>query len=902
MKYLITFFLLIISAVASRAQMLDPKLESLMSENARTVSRIRKLKAQGVKPHQIKPDIDTMSIRKSMEVSFNENGTVRSLVVIAELAEGASLPYDELERLDIRVSMHCGSFAILNVPGEALDRLAQMKAFSNLYASGIVKASNDKAREATSVSYVTGEKECNQISSNYTGEGVVIGVIDQGVDFNHAAFIDPKTGQTRIKEAVYFDNSGMRVVDDADSIATLKAKTSQTSHGTHTSATAAGSNVAGIGLQGMAPEAELVLCDLDDYLSESRIMQCVEEIFRYADSVGKPAVINISLGWNVGFHDGSAAIPKFVESKVGKGKIVCVSASNEGADKLSIGKTLGAADDDGYQLKTVCLPIRRTDGDNWQSYVNGIQIYIYADDTRDFAVDLKPVDLATGELYSFDEKPLCYVRTGSGMDMGIEIKKTTKTYCYINKSISYFRGDLGIAILVKGAEGQKITIVGNELDFCGAETYPALVGYDEGNADMSISIYACNDAVISVGSYVHRRAYKSINGRSYSNSSNKQVDRIATYSSYGVDDNGVARPDFLTPGMWMVSACSLYDNTLFINQNLNEKAPDYTSITNWYTPEELGANYTRPSAYCAMPGTSMSCPVATGIVALWLQANPNLTPADVREIARNTCLNDKWTTDVSNIPSGNIVQAGMGKLDALRGIKYIENKKAGEEICKLDETITFNNGIATYSSDKALNFNASTAPKAYIASSYEDGTLNLTRAGIVPEGTGLLLLDTEGGNGTYNVPIAPSASATELNYFVGTADSPVTIANEGEAYVLSKFNNVIGFYQNAANLTVPKNKAYLVLPDNGNGTNEIKAFAFKPDGGDDVDSEDDYIEIPDEELRLHSVKVIEDEPNDISPVNANAKDSSVIYNIHGQRVSDSFRGIIIKNGRKYVRL
>lgn len=40
-------------------------------------------------------------------------------------------------------------------------------------------------------------------------------------------------------------------------------------------------------------------------------------------------------------------------------------------------------------------------------------------------------------------------------------------------------------------------------------------------------------------------------------------------------------------------------------------------------------------------------------------------------ILKETCVNDTWTTEVANIPSGNKIQAGYGKIDALAGLKKI---------------------------------------------------------------------------------------------------------------------------------------------------------------------------------------------------------------------------------------
>jgi subtilisin family serine protease len=67
----------------------------------------------------------------------------------------------------------------------------------------------------------------------------------------------------------------------------------------------------------------------------------------------------------------------------------------------------------------------------------------------------------------------------------------------------------------------------------------------------------------------------------------------------------------------------------------------------------------------------MSAPVTSGVVALWMQDNPQLTALQIIDIMKETCDNDEWTTDVSKIPSHNKVQAGFGKLNCLKGLKKI---------------------------------------------------------------------------------------------------------------------------------------------------------------------------------------------------------------------------------------
>ena len=75
----------------------------------------------------------------------------------------------------------------------------------------------------------------------------------------------------------------------------------------------------------------------------------------------------------------------------------------------------------------------------------------------------------------------------------------------------------------------------------------------------------------------------------------------------------------------------------------------------------------------------MAASIVSGIVALWMQANPYLTVNDIKEVMRETCVNDEWTTDIGKIPSHNRLQSGFGKIDALGGLKYILGITTGIE-------------------------------------------------------------------------------------------------------------------------------------------------------------------------------------------------------------------------------
>ena len=72
------------------------------------------------------------------------------------------------------------------------------------------------------------------------------------------------------------------------------------------------------------------------------------------------------------------------------------------------------------------------------------------------------------------------------------------------------------------------------------------------------------------------------------------------------------------------------------------------------------------SRYGSMSGTSMATPTTTGIVALWLQANNELTVNDVKQVMQATAAKDAFTSGTNGAHFG-----ANGKIDALAGLQYI---------------------------------------------------------------------------------------------------------------------------------------------------------------------------------------------------------------------------------------
>ena len=125
------------------------------------------------------------------------------------------------------------------------------------------------------------------------------------------------------------------------------------------------------------------------------------------------------------------------------------------------------------------------------------------------------------------------------------------------------------------------------------------------------------------------------------NTLDSEDDRVAAFSSRGPTQDGVAKPDIVAPGVSIVST----------------RAPDST-IDVFSPMARLDGNYFKGT------GTSQSAAIVSGIAALVIQANPALTPDDVKGILLDTA-ND----DVAGRGAGNGAVNARRAVEAARGIQ-----------------------------------------------------------------------------------------------------------------------------------------------------------------------------------------------------------------------------------------
>ncbi|TAH70861.1 MAG: peptidase S8 [Anaerolineaceae bacterium] len=188
------------------------------------------------------------------------------------------------------------------------------------------------------------------------GEGVLIAVIDSGIDYSHPDFRN-EDGTTRI-EALW-DQTIPGSPPKGFLIGTLYTReqinealqtpmpqrldivpsTDLSGHGTHVAGIAAGNGRASNGLyRGVASLSELLIVKLGESISGSfprttQLMEALEFVVQYAISVGRPLAVNISFGNNYGSHTGRSLLESFIDdiSNIGRTSIV-IGTGNEGAE------------------------------------------------------------------------------------------------------------------------------------------------------------------------------------------------------------------------------------------------------------------------------------------------------------------------------------------------------------------------------------------------------------------------------------------------------------------------------------------------------------------------------------------------------------------------------------------
>lgn len=507
----------------------------------------------------------------------------------------------------------------------------------------------------------------------YTGKGVVTGLFDTGFDVNHVNFLDAD-GEPRTKAVWAYSSTNRETAYTTPSqIKGFTTENSDESHGTHVLGIMSGSysgpatyaliekNKAkvidqdaaesSVPFYGVATEADIAVgCGP---LSDKNILLGVQRIVEYAKTQKQPCVVNLSLGSTLGPHDGSDGIAAGL-AELGKDAVICISAGNEGNQNLSISTS-------GKAIKTFIVP---SDGNK------SAVVQFWGSDSRLFNVRFIGYNRSTGkEVFSYTlDKNLAgksvkqsdmtgFSSTFSGsVSLSSNIDTGNNRYCVsATVNVTGIQSTILAGFVIEPAADQSVDGFINNWTFS-SESLP---GFTNGSPDNSINNMACGENVIVVGSYTTAATWAALleGGKTttYGYNPRPSVGAISSFSSYGTAFPDRKLPDVCAPGEVIISSYSKY----YVDKNPGEWNG---SIAGEYeAPKGL---LSRNSPWGVMQGTSMSCPLAAGIIAAWLQADPTMTVEDVRNVINKSSLKDLSTKQKP-------ARWGAGKIDALAGLKEV---------------------------------------------------------------------------------------------------------------------------------------------------------------------------------------------------------------------------------------
>lgn len=606
-------------------------------------------------------------------------------------------PYIINKLLDFGVNLNCqfDGFVTAQIPLDRLIEVCQIPGVSDVEISRRVKLCTDVSMEATHVNSVL-EGMSHGLPANYDGSGVIVGIIDIGFDFQHRAFrSNDDPSKTRIARVYDTQNtSGHKALYDHifrlpgsvfmyDEINGLTTDKNSSTHGTHTASIAAGSHVNGYG--GMAPGANIVMCavsSMEGSISEIEIANCIRYINSYADSVCQPYVISLSISTSNGSRDGGDYLSKIIKQIMGPGKIIAIAAGNAAGNQFYAHRNARPTSPLNLMFKS-----KNTLGDSTY-YYGGLIADIWVRKTStNFYYKFHILDMSTGHIvWESEQFSSKQVISASQLQGYYTYYSASDTTGYIKAETSYVSADrkYRLEIGIHNLLSEKYTLINGVKKSryaLGLSIYPrkntaseidawtcnigsrfgvynravttldgTLVSnyYATPSDSCCIGTYAICDSAISVGAYCARNSYYSMKQGKTIIDNSYTVSDIASFSGYqveGAGPTGQALPTICAPGTYVVAAASRYS---YLANNVNTVMMDETG-----------------SFWGVMSGTSMATPTVAGIIALWMQAKPDLSVAEVKNIISQTAIHDLNTQTKRDQFGPN------GKINALDGLMFL---------------------------------------------------------------------------------------------------------------------------------------------------------------------------------------------------------------------------------------
>lgn len=485
------------------------------------------------------------------------------------------------------------------------------------------------------------------------GSGVVVGIVDTGIDIHHPDFRDAK-GNTRIawlldsepprglhpelEHALGCDDPAQSqcAVYSAKDIDALIAQGGKDihdaeGHGTHVTSIAAGNGGISINANpkyaGVAPGATLVIASpsSDGGFFDADTLRAARFVFERADALQKPAVCNLSLGGDFGPHDGTSALERGLSALVGDdkpGRAIVVAAGNSGglfetSDGPSAGVHTEARVTPGGVTR---VPLRARASTKGQAF-----IWITFRSGDDVDVALEGPDgsrwigfISPGSERGYDDD--------AGTTAGIvnnHVGKSSSITSDTNSAVVVVDGkwpaQSEFNVLLRGAGEASLWVVGTG-DVSGDGVF-----FERAIRQGTVTVPASAAGLLAVGCTLNRLQWTPLGAQpiaipSFGGVENPVPDGACYFSASGPTPLGVMKPEISAPGGFIVGAMSSEADPRKVKGGLFGGCPNDEPC------------FLVDDQHAIALGTSMSAPQVAGAIALLMQIDPTLTQARATEI------------------------------------------------------------------------------------------------------------------------------------------------------------------------------------------------------------------------------------------------------------------------------
>jgi minor extracellular serine protease Vpr len=608
-----------------------------------------------------------MSSTSRQEVKLSSENTVNLVAKVND-----HFLASELAGSDVKIGSRMGNIVTLRVTKANLSTVEDLAGIDYLEVAQKVSPNLKRvAPDLRADSVYAG----HGLGAGYTGKDVIIGVTDWGFDYTHPMYYDTAMQHTRIIAAWdQFKKSGPAPegysygTEYNGEVELLAAKSDTANiygnayHGSHVAGIAGGSG-GGTEHRGVAYEAEFLFVTF--LVDEAAVIDAFSWMKERADAEGKRLVINMSWGlYNLGPLDGTSLVSQAIDELSAQGVIFVTSGGNNGDSPFHIKQTFAA--------DTIRTLVDFWRGSNPNRF--GQTISAWGVEEVPFTASIEIYDGAKNRLV---ESPMYATEGSINLDTFMTVGVDTVFYKVALDGSHPLNSKPTMRLRVRNENSALHVVLKAYADEGTVHFYNVTdLTTDVGNWGMPFTAWKtgwlAGDNMYSLGEPASTRSVITVAAHQSEVRRNGVViggGFSANFSSFGPTIDERIKPDVSAPGVSVMSSVSSFtDANVIIDETVEFEGKTYP--------------------FSKLSGTSMSSPATAGVVALMLEANPNLRYNEAKEILHNTSREDIRTGDV---PETGNTQWGWGKVNALAAVAQSEYKFVGVRILENEDIVVYPN-------------------------------------------------------------------------------------------------------------------------------------------------------------------------------------------------------------------